>query len=95
MGEWRVPKPADREPGVLYVDTVYSKKVLDGVKSVVMQGLKFEKERFCSLKVTFHGDPCNDYVCSNCGKMHNAPRSGRFCPRCGAKVTEVEGELMR
>jgi len=95
MKKWEVPKTKDREPDVLYVDSVYSEKIIDGVKAVVMKGRRFTRERICSLTTAFKGEPCNDYVCSACGKMHNAPRPSTFCPRCGARVTDVDGKVPR
>lgn len=52
----------------------------------------FRRFRECTMTVGFKGNPCNDYTCSACGKMHCAPQLHAYCPRCGAKIAgESEG----
>jgi len=45
-----------------------------------------------TMKETYEGWPCSDFTCGECGKVHTAPRlmPGEHCPRCGARVDEVE-----
>lgn len=40
---WRVPKAADREPGVLYVQGVYADEVYESASAIVVNGYRFEK----------------------------------------------------
>ena len=50
----------------------------------------FRKHRECTMTEGYKGNPCNDYTCSACGKMHCAPQLHAYCPRCGARVVGVE-----
>ena len=71
--------------------SLYPAQVMAHVDSVVIGGMRFERYygRECEMSLTFKGSPCNDYVCSACGKMHNAPRVSTYCPRCGARIVAV------
>ena len=86
---WRVPKLDEREPGVIYSHQLYSREVYENAKAIEIAGVRFYKPVTCTLTRTYHGSPCSDWLCSACGKIHNAPRANAFCPRCAAKVTEV------
>ena len=87
---WKVPKPGDREPGVIYSHQLYSKDKYESAKAIVVAGVRFERVRECVMTQTYAGYPCADWECSACGKTHNAPRTHLVCPRCGAVIREVK-----
>ena len=87
---WSVPKPDEREPGVLYQHQLYSREFYEGLDAVEACGIRFERRRECMLEVGYEGFPCTCYTCSACGKDFDAPRVPERCPRCGAVVTAVE-----
>lgn len=89
--EWRVPPADEQEPGVLYQQPLYTQKLYERITAIEVCGIRFAREKTCSMATEFRGTPCNDYRCSACGKLHNAPRAHSYCPRCGAKVTDVDG----
>lgn len=64
----------------------YSEEVMAHVGYVRYGKRRYALERKCDMALEFEGTPCNDYRCSNCGKVHNAPRLHRYCPRCGARI---------
>ena len=88
--QWHVPRES-RAPGVLYQQPLYTQKFYESITAIEVYGIRFARERKCSMTTEFEGTPCNDYRCSACGKLHNAPRVHSHCPRCGAKVTDVDG----
>ena len=72
------------------IDAMHAPAVVDRLDAVIYGGAEFHRRRgTCRLVVEFEGYPCNDYRCTACGKVHNAPRANGYCPRCGAKVEEV------
>ena len=93
---WAVPRhrdPLGEDGNELVLDAYIHPDLLDGVRTVRIRqvpGAVFHRRGKCTLTVEMEGYPCNDYRCSACGKMHNAPRAGAYCPRCGAFVTGVE-----
>lgn len=90
--KWHVPKPEDREPGVLYQHPTYARKFYECLTAIEVYGIRFEPVAECEMTTEFEGYPCNDYRCSACSKVHSAPRAHERCPRCGAKVTMVDGK---
>lgn len=77
-----------REGGAYSIEmpALFPASVMAHVDSVDIGGVRFVLERTCSMALTFKGEPCNDYTCSACGKVHNAPRVNEYCPRCGARI---------
>ena len=60
--------------------------------AVDLDGARYARERECTLTRTYEGNPCSDWTCSECGKVHtehNMARTASYCPRCGARVTKV------
>ena len=93
---WAVPKESGipRHDGTdeLVIDAYATPEQIAGARSLRIRqapGAVFAKVDWCTLTVEYAGDPCNDYRCSACGKLHNAPRANAFCPRCGARVALV------
>ena len=56
------------------------------IVAVTLDGTRYERVEECTLERTFDGTFNYDFKCSNCGKIHNAPRANERCPRCGARV---------
>lgn len=59
---------------------------------VVVDGVEYTRKRTCTLTRTYEGNPCSDWTCSECGKVHtehNMARVNAYCPRCGAEVGKV------
>ena len=84
--------PRDQqEPGVLYQHPLYTRKFYECLTAIEVQGIRFNREVECEMTTELEGYPCNDYRCSACGKLHTAPRANERCPRCGAKVTKLDG----
>lgn len=60
--------------------------------AVTLDGVRYVRERTCTLTMTYAGDPCSDWTCSECGKVHvehNRAPVDEHCPRCGARRTGV------
>ena len=95
---WAVPKdcaPMAGERDELVLDAFVPPALLASVTTVRIRQLPdevFQRRGTCVLTVEYEGYPCSDYRCSSCGKLHNAPRPGAYCPRCGAIVREVRLE---
>lgn len=82
--------PEETEPNVVYMTGSFPQGVYLQARAIEVDGVRFTMERTCTLTREFHGTPCSDWRCSECGKISNSPRPGEHCPRCGAKVTRVE-----
>ena len=74
---------------VLEIDAMFPDEYVDSIGAISYGGIEFTRRGKCVLTVEHEGYPCNDYRCSACGKVHNAPRPGSYCPRCGCLVAEV------
>ena len=93
---WAVPKAAQMPnfdgTDELVVDSMMEPGEVDAVRTVRVRQLPdavFVRRATCTLTVVYRGYPCSDFLCSSCGKIHNAPHPDAFCPRCGAVVAEV------
>lgn len=75
---------------VIVQDSMYPAKLYELVSAIEIADTRFERVRECELVLEFEGAICNDYRCTCCGKVHNAPRRNSYCPRCGAKVKEEQ-----
>lgn len=90
---WKVPKPWEREPGVIYTHKLYSVETYERAKAIVVEGIRFERVRECTMQRTYYGTPCSDWTCYACGKVSNAMAPNERCSRCGAVVAKVIDEL--
>ncbi len=95
---WAVPARCEKPHFIgddeLVVDSTLPAEMLAQVGSVrirQMPDVVYRRRETCTMTVEYEGSPCSDYRCSRCGKVHNTPRVGPFCPRCGASVTSVIG----
>lgn len=93
---WMVPAECElpRLTGTdeLVIDSTLPLEMLASVTSVRIRqvpDVMFLKLVTCTLTVEYEGYPMSDFRCSACTKVHNAPRPGAFCPRCGARVVRV------
>lgn len=77
-------------PDTIKVPRMYPLEIVQRIERIDYGGIYFRKEVTCTMTEAYRGTPCSDWECSACGKIHNAPRTGRFCPRCGAKIVEVK-----
>lgn len=87
--ECEPPRLADDE---LVIDSTLPLEMLASVMSVRIRQVPdatFIKLVTCTLTVEYEGYPMSDFRCSACRKVHNAPRPGAYCPRCGAMVVAV------
>lgn len=89
---WSVPKPWEREKGVIYSHGLYSLETYENAKAIIVDGLRFERVRECTMKRTYYGTPCSDWTCSACGKVSNVLKPNERCSRCGAVVAKVVDE---
>ena len=80
---------------MLYQHPTYTRKFYECPTAIEVYGIRFEPVAECEMTTEYEGYPCSDYRCSACGKVHSAPRAHERCPRCGAKVTRVDGKLIR
>ncbi|MBR0403723.1 MAG: hypothetical protein IJI68_00660 [Eggerthellaceae bacterium] len=94
---WAVPKESGipRHDGTdeLVIDVYATPEQIAGARSLRIRqvpGAVFIRRHTCYLVLEYVGSPCNDYRCSFCGKVHNAPRAGNFCPRCGSIVLYIQ-----
>ena len=91
-----VPKPSEREKGVLYMHPTYSKEYYEGLDAIEVYGVRFVREKRCS---NISGSQ-KGFVCSECGwgdltepsplvigACYDLLKEGPVrCPRCGTKV---------
>lgn len=97
---WQVPRDA-APPNLdgtddLVIDTFLPKEVIASARTVRIRPFAdavFVRRKTCTLIIRYKGYPNMDIECSCCGKIHNAPRTGRHCPRCGAWVVAVVDEV--
>lgn len=67
----------------------------DEVTGMLLDSERWEKARECRFERTYHGDPCSDWTCGECGKTytwHNLATLPERCPRCGARCVAVDME---
>ena len=79
MTEWKLPKRADMEPGVLYCPQMD----VDGVREIDAKGTRFARVRECKNLADHKG--LKEFVCSECG-AHYLGFSFNYCPNCGGKL---------
>lgn len=87
--ECEPPRLADDE---LVIDSMLPMEMLESVMSVRIRqvpDVMFLKLVTCTLTVEYEGYPMSDFRCSAYTKVHNAPRPGAYCPRCGAMVVGI------
>lgn len=97
---WDVPRDA-LPPSLdgtddLVVDTFLPRELIASASTVRIRPFTdavFVRRKTCTLIIRYKGYPNMDIECSSCGKIHNAPRAGRFCPRCGAAAVAVVDEV--
>jgi len=82
--------PRVTEDGVIYQAGMFAANVYRQARAIVVCGVRFVRERKCTITRTFHGSPCNEWECDECGKKSNSPKAPQYCPRCGARVTRVQ-----
>ena len=78
---------------VIHMHPMFSRRAYEAADAITVRFSKrkgdciwFRKFRECTMTEGFKGNPCNDYTCSACGKMHCAPQLHAYCPRCGARI---------
>ena len=94
---WAVPAECERPhfagSDEIVIDSMLPAYVLEAARTVRIRQLPdvtFAKLETCTMTVEYEGYPTSDFLCSACGKLHNAPRIRRYCPRCGAMVAGTE-----
>lgn len=93
MGD--IPSKDERESGVLYQHSVYPASLIEQVSAVEIKGVRFVKERTCSLFCranfgTLEGVKLALYECSECGEQIEPKDEWNYCPNCGARVMHDE-----
>ena len=96
---WQVPRASElpKLDGTdeLVIDVMLPAQTIESARTLRIRQLPsavFHRRRTCTLIIRYRGYPNMDIECSCCGKIHNAPRTDRYCPRCGAWVVAVVDE---